>query len=73
MHRYRRPASMRENGSGYNDRHAERGGGREEDIRPETLEAAFSHALPKPMPKRIIFLNKLAKWCNPIPERIESQ
>jgi len=42
---------MIENGSGSNGCHAERGGEREEDIGPETLETVFNHALPKPTPE----------------------
>jgi len=38
IHGYRESASTRENGSGTDDRHVERGGEREGDIRPETLE-----------------------------------
>ena len=51
MHGCRGPANMIENGSGSNGCHAERGGEREEDIGPETLETVFNHALPKPTPE----------------------
>jgi len=64
---------MRENGSGSNGRRIKRGDKRGEDIRLETLEAVFNHAVPKPTSETNVTLNKLARWCNPTPERIESQ
>jgi len=51
MHRHRKSASTGEKSSDSVGLHAERGGELEEDIRPETLEAVFNHAFPKPAPE----------------------
>jgi len=67
MHRHRKSASTGEKSSGSVGRHAERGGELEEDIRPETPEAVFNHAFPKPAPERMSFLNEPASWFHSVP------